>query len=59
MNSACTPKRSSHRTLSSPAEVRELVSSATRRIFASGVRVNIATEATGPRDAIAMPGTIR
>ena len=37
--------------------MRELVSAATVRISCSGLVVNIATEATGPSDTIAMSGT--
>ena len=37
--------------------MRELVSAATERISCSGLVVNIATDATGPSETIAMSGT--
>ncbi len=47
------------RTRTSATDVRELVSSAIERTSRIRFRVNSATDATGPREAIETPGTIR
>ena len=48
-----------HSTRSSATDVRELVSSAMDRISSVGTLLKIATDATGPSEAIDTPGTMR
>ena len=48
-----------HKTRNSAIDVRELVSTAIDRISAVGTLVKIATDATGPSDAMETPGTMR
>ena len=48
-----------HSTRSSAIDVLELVSSAIDRMCSVGTLLKIATDATGPSDAIDTPGTIR
>ena len=48
-----------HNTRVSATDVRELVSIAIERTSAIGLLVKMATDATGPADAIARSGTIR
>jgi hypothetical protein len=56
MNSGSIANRSRHSTFSRTFEVRELVSAAIVRMSGIGLVVNIATDATGPSDTIAISG---
>ena len=51
------PKWRAHSTAKSATDVRELVSSATVRTRSIGTLVKTATDATGPSEPMAMPGT--
>ena len=53
------PQRRAHRMRVSATDVRELMSSASVAIRSTGTRLKTATDATGPSDPMATPGTMR
>ena len=59
VNSGEMSNQRGHNTFNNATEVREPLSSAIERTFEIGFRLNKATDATGPSDAMATPGTIR
>ncbi len=58
-NAGAMPKRRAQRIRVSTADVRDDVSSAIDRTSRIGLRVNSATDATGPSDPMQTPGTMR
>ena len=57
-NTGAIPKCRAHSTRVNATDVRELVSSAMVRTCSIGTDVKSATDATGPSDATAQPGTM-
>ena len=55
--SGSMPKWRAHNTVNRATDVRELASRATVRTRSIGTRLKTATDATGPSDPMATPGT--